>query len=147
MTKKHTTVVMGEKRVQKKTSIFFDKGSTCSMVTKSLVERLELEALKRTLIVQSFRHTEAIDTEYVGIELLKTDGTVAHIRAYVVERITSMAKVMVPQEIRDEFGATAPWPEERFSGEVDILLGLEELALHPTRIEMQGNLGIFVSEP
>ena len=45
------TVVMGEKRVQKKTSIYFDKGSTCSMVTKSLVERLELEALKRTLIV------------------------------------------------------------------------------------------------
>ena len=56
-----------------------------------------------------------------------------------------MAKVIVPQEIRDEFGATAPWPEERYSGEVDILLGLEELALHPTRIEMKGNLGIFVS--
>ena len=44
----------------------------------------------------------------------------AHIRAYVVDRITSMAKVIVPQEIRDEFGATAPWPEERYSGEVDI---------------------------
>ena len=76
------TEVMGEKRVKKKTSIFFDKGSTYSMVTKSLVEKLELEAIKRTLIVHSFRHTEAIDTEYVVIELLKTDGTVAHIRAY-----------------------------------------------------------------
>ena len=79
------------------------------------------------------------------LELLKTDGTVAHIRAYVVERITIMAKVMVPQEIREEFGATAPWPEVRCSGEVDILLGLEELALHPTKIQMQDNLGIFVS--
>ena len=103
------------------------------------------KALKRTLIVQSFRHTEAIDTEYVVVELLKSDGTVAHIRAYAVDRITSMAKVIVPQEIRNEFGAKAPWPEERYSGEVDILLGLEELALHPTKIEMRSNLGIFIS--
>ena len=51
----------------------------------------------------------------------------------------------VPKEIRDEFKDTTPWPESRFSGEVEILLGLEELALHPSRIELRGNLGVFVS--
>ena len=99
-----TTIVTGE-----------DKGSTCSMVMKALVKRLNLQSLKKTLIVQSFRYTEAIDTKYVVLELLKTDGTVAHIRAYVVDRITSIAKVEVPPEIKDEFETATPWPETRFS--------------------------------
>jgi hypothetical protein len=47
-----------------------------------------------------------------------------------------MARVIVQVEIRKEFGATAPWPTEWFSREVEILLGLEELALHPTKLEM-----------
>ena len=74
-----TTIVTGEDRVQKKTSIFFDKGSTCSMVTKALVQRLNLQSLKKTLIVQSFRHTEAIDTEYVVLEPLKTDDCASNL--------------------------------------------------------------------
>jgi hypothetical protein len=110
-----------------------------------LVKRLNLQSLKKTLIVQSFRHTEAIVTDYVVLELLKSDGTVVHIRAYVVDRITSMAKVVVPPGIKDEFETATQWPEARFSGEVDILLGLEELALRPIRVELRGNLGIFVS--
>ena len=63
----------------------------------------------------------------------------------MVDRITSMAKVVVPPEIKDEFETATQWPEARFSGEVDILLGLEELALRPIRVELRGNLGIFVS--
>ena len=97
-------------------------------------------SLKKTPIVQSFMHTEAIDTEYVVLKFLRTDGSVAQVRAYVVDRIINMAK-----EIRDEFKDTTPRPESRFSGEVEILLGLEELALHPSRIELRGNLGVFVS--
>ena len=60
-----TTVVTGMDRVQHTTSTLFDKGSTCSMVTQELVRRLNLVSLKKTLIVQSFMQTEAIDTEYV----------------------------------------------------------------------------------
>ena len=52
----------------------------------------------------------------------------------MVDRITNMAKV--------NFKDTTPWPESRFSGEVEILIGLEELALHPSRIELSGNLGV-----
>ena len=43
------------------------------MVTQELVRRLNLVSLKKTLIVQSFIHTEAIDTEYVVLEFLRTD--------------------------------------------------------------------------
>ena len=42
-----------------------------------------------------------------------------------------------------EFRKDTPWPSTRFHGEVDILLGLEELALHPRDVEVVGNLGVF----
>ena len=35
-----------------------------------------------------------------------------------------MAKVDIPDEIKREFKETTPWPKERFTGEVDILLGI-----------------------
>jgi hypothetical protein len=53
------TAVTGQNRVQHKSSIFFDKGNTCSMITKHLAG------------VRSFMHTEAIDTEFVAVELLR----------------------------------------------------------------------------
>ena len=51
------TVVTGRKRDKKVTSIFFDKGSTCTMVTRKLVASLQLDSEKKTLIVESFKHT------------------------------------------------------------------------------------------
>ena len=56
-----------------------------------------------------------------------------------------MAKVNIPEHIRQEFSLSTPWPTTRFSGEVEILLGLEELSLHPSPVERVGNLGIFMS--
>ena len=96
------------------------EGSKCSMVTKELVRRLNFVSLQKTLIVQSFIHTEAIDTEYLVLEFLRTDGSVAQVRAYVVDRITNMTKVNVPNGIMEEFKYTIPWPESTFSGEVEI---------------------------
>ena len=79
------------------------------------------------------------------MDLLKSDGSVSQVRAYVVDKITSVTKVEVPDEIMKELQSTTPWPESRHSGEVDILLGLEELAIHPNLVERQGNLGVFLS--
>ena len=76
-------------------------------------------------------HTEAIDTEFVVAELLQEDETVAVVRAYVVDSITEMTKVSIPEEIRKEFSKAAQWPTVRYHGEIGILLGIEELALQP----------------
>ena len=90
-------------------------------------------------------HTEAIYIEFVVIELLRENGTEALVRAYVVDSITEMKKVKVPEEIRREFSASAKWPEKRYHGEIEILLGIEESSIHPECIENIGNLGIFKS--
>ena len=139
------TVVSGGGRTRRLASIYFDEGSTFTIVTRALVRALNLSKRRKALIVESFGHTEEINTECVVLDLLKSDGSVAQVTAYVVDKITSVAKVEVPDEIRKEFQSTTPWPESRHSGEVDILLGLEELALHPILVERQGNLGVFLS--
>ena len=107
------TVVTGRNRKKKATSIFCDKGSTCIMVTRRLVDSLKMDSEKKTLIVESFRHTESINFEYVVLELLRIDGTVDQVRAYVVDSITSMAEVSIPEHIRQEFSLATPWqPQE-----------------------------------
>ena len=140
------TVVTGQNRKEHKSSIFYDDGSTCSMVTKDLVARLGLTSVKKRIImVKSFRHTESINTELVVLELLKEDGTIARVQAYVVDSITEVRTVTIPGEIREEFSASATWPEDRYHGKIEILLGIEELAIQPESMENVGNLGIFKS--
>ena len=56
---------------------------------KTPSRKLGLESLKRTIVVRSFMHTEAINTEFVVVELLREDGTVSLVRAYVVDSISS----------------------------------------------------------
>ena len=125
------TVVSGKERKEVSFSAFYDDGSTCSMVTADLAKRLGLPTEKKVLMVQSFMHTQTMDTEFAVIELLQEDGNVDQIRAYVVDKITSMAQVKVPEELRKSFKNSTPWPAERYAGEVEILIGMEELAIHP----------------
>ena len=96
------TAVSGTDRKENVTSAFFYKGSTCSMVTSSLVNRLGLPTEKKVLVVQSFLHTQTINTQFTVIELLRDDGNLEQIRAYVVDKITTLAQVVVPDEIRLE---------------------------------------------
>ena len=139
------TLVTGLERKLTKSSVFHDRGSTCSMVTKELVKRLSIESISKSVIVQSFGHQDAIDTEFVVLELLKYDGTVTRIRAYVVDSITEMPKVAVPEELKEAFSMKQDWPKERYHGSIEILLGIEELASQPKRLQLVGNLGIFRS--
>jgi hypothetical protein len=97
------TVVSSEGRTRRLASIFFDEGSTFTIVTRALVRALKLSKQRRVLIVESFGHTEEMNTECLLLDLLKSDGSVAQVRACVVDKITSVAKVEVPDEIRKEF--------------------------------------------
>ena len=115
------------------------------MVTRELVKTLGIESISKSVIVQSFGHQDIIDTEFVVLELLKYNGDVARIRAYVVDSITEMPKVIVPEELKEAFSRKEDWPSGRYHGSIGILLGIEELALQPRRLELVGNLGLFMS--
>jgi hypothetical protein len=67
------TVVTGQYRMQHKSSVIFDKGSRCSMISKDLVAKLRLEPLTEKIIIKS----EEINTGFVVVALLKEDSTIA----------------------------------------------------------------------
>ena len=86
-----------------------------------------------------------MDTEYVVVEVLHADGSTTNLRAYVVEDITTMTAVEVPEDLRSNFKDSTPWPKSRVRGQIDILIGMEELSLHPRDVEIKGNLGVFIA--
>ena len=63
------------------------------------------------------------------------------IRAYVVEDITTMAEVIVPQNLVRDFKKSTLWPK----GQVEILIGMEQQSIHPKLIEINNNLAVFKS--
>ena len=139
------TLVAGKARREVKATLFNDKGSTCTMISRRMVKQLELESISKSVIVQSFGHSDRIETEFVVLEILTAQAELKLVRAYVVDSITNMAKVEIPEELKEAFQRKEDWPRSRVCGEIDILLGIEELALHPHRVEIVGNLGLFRS--
>jgi methanogenic corrinoid protein MtbC1 len=54
------------------------------MVTSGLVHRL-------LLVVQSIMQTQTIHSQFTVIELMREDGNLDQIRAYMVDKITTLA--------------------------------------------------------
>ena len=80
------------------------------MIRRSLVKRLLLESLSKTLVVQTFRATSALETKFVVVEMLHADRSITLLRAYVDEEITTMSAVDVPDDLRSGFSKDTPWP-------------------------------------
>jgi hypothetical protein len=80
------TAVSGKNRKEDTASVFYGQGSTCSMVTSSLVHRLGLPTGKRVLVVHSFMQTQTIDSEIAVLELLREDGNPSPIRWWTSSR-------------------------------------------------------------
>ena len=108
------TIVTGRYGKQHKSGMMFDKGSKCNIISEDLVARLKLKPLSGKIVTKSFRNEEEINIGFVVVELLKDDGTIARVRAYVLDSITEAQKVEIPEDIKKEFSKTDRWPKERY---------------------------------
>ena len=97
------TLVAGKDRREVKATLFNDKGSTCTMISRRMVKQLELESISKSVIVQSFGHSDTIKTEFVVLEILTAQAELKLVRAYIVDSITNMAKVEIPEELKEAF--------------------------------------------
>jgi hypothetical protein len=141
------TLVSGKSRRRSSGKLFFDGGSTCSMVRPVLVRSLNLPTENRTLVVKTFHRTEVVDSEMVVLELLDTDGRVKFLRTYVVDEIITMPKVNIPDSVKTGFSqsAQARWPETRVVGQIDVLIGKDAEAYQPDIIGRVDNMGLYSS--
>ena len=64
-----------------------------------------------------------MEEDSLGAVILEHPEHPERVRACVVENITEAAKVVMPEEVRQEFKDTIPWPAKRYVGEIDILIG------------------------
>ena len=72
----------------------FDEGSKYNMVSKSLVARLKLEPQTEGKIRKPIENKGL-----VVVDMLREDGTIARIRAYVVDSITNALEIDILEEI------------------------------------------------
>ena len=40
---------------------------------------------------------------------------------------------------------TTPWPDRRYAAEIDILIGMEQVLIHPDKIAISNNLAVYKS--
>ena len=64
----------------------------------------------------------------------------------MVEDITTIVEVGVPQNLTRDFKKLTPWPKGRHAGKTEILIGMEQLSIHPKLIEINNNLAVFKSQ-
>ena len=112
------------------------------MVTSRLVAMLGLATEKKILLVQSFMHTQTMDSEFAVLELFREDCSVHQISAYMEDKITTVAQIKVPDDIRKNFKEST---EKRYAREIDILVGMEQLGIHPKMLKINGNIALFKS--
>ena len=77
---------------------------------RKLLQQPEVESISKSVIVQSFGHNDRINTEFVVLEILTAEGEIKLVRAYVVESITQMDEVNIPEVLRDQFARRQDWP-------------------------------------
>ena len=127
----------------------WDNGSTCSLITKSAAQRLNLIGEPVCISIETAIGTTVIDSFLYRLPLVDTLGNIHHVNVYAVENISnilrsvdiSKVKNIFSQEVQDKWRLL-----ERATGEIELLLGLNVFALHPRELECSGNLKVMSSQ-
>ena len=139
-------LVHGLDRLQSIIKVLFDTASTCSMITRNLLRRLKLETRFKTLTINTITNSQSIDSEVVVLELMDLKGNIHNLRAFVVNAISRVEHVHYPELLKEGFSRVdSTWPLSRPEATIDLLVGNEKLALHPTQLELVGDLGLYAS--
>ena len=92
---------------------------------------MNLQTEHRTIVVNTFHRTEVVNSDMAIINILDTKEIVRFLKAYVVDKITTIAETEVPDSIKLGFPqkAQAIW-RSRASGAINILIGKDAEAYH-----------------
>lgn len=125
--------------------VFWDHGSTTSLVTFAFAEKCGLEGVKCLLELTGVgEKVSVIKSKLYIIPLRTKGGDIKHIKAFGMESITSdMVKVKV-KDAAKEFGIP-PEDVERPTGQVDLLVGLDSVDILPIQCKVVEKLALYES--
>ena len=144
MTLMNLPIVYGKERHKENIVGFFDDGSNCSVIRKSLAEELGLWGEKCSLELGTVNATTTIETKLYCVELVDISGKRHLIKAFGLDSISGVLQSVNLDNIKADFSPAIKqsWDKlKRPSGrEIDLLIGSEVANLHPVPLETVGRM-------
>ena len=131
------------------TTVFYDNGSTCCLITFSAANRLNLIGEAITITIKTVNETKTISSFAYTITLTDMHGGHHLVTAYGVSNISNHRNSIDISGVVEEFSPQVQqqWHEiEQPSGEIELLIGMNACGLHPTDKEVSGNLKVMSSK-
>ena len=127
-------------------TVFWDNGSTCSLVLTETAEQLGCPGEEVTVSIDTVNGVITRDTKLYCIELLNNSGERVLIKAFGVENISEVRSVVQLSGVKEKFSGDvqSQWSKvsRRPKGQVHVLIGQEHAGYHPVPFEALENLVI-----
>ena len=126
--------------------VFWDSGSTCSLVQIEIAERLGCPGEPVTVSIETVNGVITRDTKIYCVEMLNDGGARVVIKAFGVEHISDVRSVVEISSVKEQFSpeVQTQWGKisRRPQGTVHLLVGDEYAGYHPVQYEARDNLVI-----
>ena len=114
---------------------FWDNGATICLCTHSWAARMGLRGTPTSIYLKVVQHDhEQVDSKSYTFEVESRDGVRHSIKAFGVDQISREVKYSPPRELLEEFPEATEEQMRRTTGEVDLLLGMDVVGIHPTEL-------------
>ena len=127
---------------------FYDNGSTCCLITFSAAEKLNLHGEPILISIKTTIGNKTLRSYAYQITLIDNKGINHTITAFGVTNISNHQNVVDVSRLCDKFSKEVQddWDLiEQPEGEIELLIGMNALGLHPTDIEVRDNLKFMSS--
>ena len=125
-------------------NIFWDSGSSISLITEKKAKELKLSGLPVMLSVTTTRGKwQKVSSHRYNVDLFDRSGRKYQITAFGIDNITNAISHVEVDELVHLFNNINKRDVQRPEGEVDILVGLEYAAWHPVREQSYEHLLIY----
>ena len=140
------TVKYGPRGEMTEMTVFWDNGSTCSLILTETAELLGCPGEPVTVSIDTINGILRRDTKLYCVELMNNSGERVMIKAFGVENISDVRSVVQLSGVKNKFSAEVQtqWSKisKRPRGRVHLLIGQEYAGFHPVPYEAQENLVI-----
>ena len=135
-----------ETKSKGKINVFWDNGSSISLVSKSYARKHKLRGVNATYdLVTVNKQVIPQDTFVYEIAIVDTENTVHTIIAFQIDDICQETESMNVNEIAKLFDGLNPEDVRRTMNDVELLIGSDFLNLHPDKVDNNGALCLYKS--
>ena len=119
---------------------FWDSGATICLCTHDWATRNGLTGVDTSLYLKVIQHVhEQVDSKRYDLLLTDIRGDHWKIRAFGVDSISMEQEYVPPPELIAKYPELTVQQMSRSAGEIDLLLGMDVVGLHPVTIRSEGN--------